>query len=107
LWVDDPEIRELLRTRRQTADLFVDPSPPGGLLIASGVDLERLARRCRALGVEVLVEGEVYRSRSTAPPRRLSVTPAPETAGNGTRHVSGTRPRRAPSAQMAAVKRNQ
>lgn len=109
LWVDDPEIRELLRTRRQTADLFVDPSPPGGLLITSGVDLERLSRRCRALGVEVLVDGEIYRSRSTAPPRRLSVTPAPESGIATARHISGTRPgpRRAPSAQVAAVKRNQ
>jgi hypothetical protein len=104
LWVDDPEIRELLRTRRQTADLFVDPSPPGGLLIAPGIDVERLSRRCRALGVEVLVDGEIYRSRSTAPPRRLSVTPAPESGIATARHVSGTRPRRSPSAQLAAVK---
>jgi hypothetical protein len=109
LWVDDPEVRELLRTRRQTADLFVDPSPPGGLLIASGVDLDRLARRCRALGVEVLVDGDVYRTRSTAPPRRLSVTPAPESHMATARHVSGTRPgprRAGSSAQMPAVKRN-
>src|SRR6478735_523320 len=49
LWVEDPEVRELLRTRRQSADLFVDPSPPSGLLLAVGVDLERVARRCRAL----------------------------------------------------------
>ncbi|HVU03319.1 MAG TPA: hypothetical protein VHE30_16280 [Polyangiaceae bacterium] len=109
LWVDDPEVRELLRTRRQTADLFVDPSPPGGLLIGAGVDLDRLARRCRALGVEVLVDGSVYRTRSTAPPRRLSVAPGAEE--HGSRHASGTRPRtgarRASSAQMpAAIKRN-
>ena len=69
LWVEDPEVRELLRTRRQSADLFVDPSPPSGLLIAVGVDLERVARRCRALGVEVLVDGEVYRTRSVSPGR--------------------------------------
>jgi hypothetical protein len=109
LWVDDPEVRELLRSRRQTSELFVDPSPPGGLLIASGVDLDRLARRCRALGVEVLVDGDVYRTRSTAPPRRLSVAPAAESETGG-RHASGTRPRpgarRASSAQMAALKRN-
>ncbi len=53
LWVDDPDVREMLRSRKATADLFVDPSPPGGLLIAGEVDLEKLARRCRALGVEV------------------------------------------------------
>src|SRR5450432_3089800 len=69
LWVEDPEVRELLRTRRQSADLFVDPSPPAGLLLAVGVDLERVARRCRALGVEVLVDGEVYRTRSIPPGR--------------------------------------
>jgi hypothetical protein len=69
LWVEDPEVRELLRTRRQTQDLFVDPSPPAGLLLAPGNDLERLARRCRSLGVEVVVEGEVYRTRSVAPGR--------------------------------------
>jgi hypothetical protein len=69
LWVEDPEVRELLRTRRQSADLFVDPSPPSGLLLAVGVDIERVARRCRALGVEVLVDGEVYRTRSIQPSR--------------------------------------
>jgi hypothetical protein len=69
LWVEDPEVRELLRTRRQTQDLFVDPSPPAGLLLAPGIDLERLARRCRSLGVEVIVEGEVYRTRSIPPGR--------------------------------------
>src|SRR5690606_42123425 len=46
LWVEDPEIRQMLGTRRQTADLFVDPSPPAGLLVAPGVDLDKLARRC-------------------------------------------------------------
>jgi hypothetical protein len=69
LWVEDPEVRELLRTRRQTQDLFIDPSPPAGLLLAPGVDIERLARRCRSLGVEVVVEGEVYRTRSIPPGR--------------------------------------
>jgi hypothetical protein len=69
LWVEDPEVRELLRTRRQTQDLFVDPSPPAGLLLAPGIDLERLARRCRSLGVEVVVDGEVYRTRSIPPGR--------------------------------------
>jgi hypothetical protein len=76
LWVEDPEVRELLRSRRQTADLFIDPSPPSGLLIAPGADLDRLGRRCRSLGVELVVEGEVYRTRSLPPgrgsgPRRL------------------------------------
>jgi hypothetical protein len=86
LWVEDPEVRELLRTRRQSADLFVDPSPPAGLLLAVGVDLERVARRCRALGVEVLVDGEVYRTRSIQPGR-----------GSGARRLDS-------SGQMAAVR---
>ncbi len=70
LWVEDPEIRQMLSTRRQTADLFLDPSPPSGLLVAPGMDLDRLARRCRALGVEIHVEGGVYFTRSVAPPSR-------------------------------------
>lgn len=83
LWVEDPEVRELLRTRRQTADLFIDPSPPSGLLITPGADLDRVARRCRTLGVEIVVEGEVYRTRSIPPSR-----------GSGARRLdsSGTLP---------------
>lgn len=73
LWVEDPEVRELLRTRAGVADLFLDPSPPGGLLVAPGVEPERLGRRCRALGVEVSVEEPVLRARrSTVPPPRGS-----------------------------------
>jgi hypothetical protein len=77
IWVEDNEVRELLRSRRQTADLFVDPSPPSGLLVQAGVELERLARRCRSLGVELIVGGTPYRTRSVPPgktgsgPRRL------------------------------------
>jgi hypothetical protein len=72
LWVEDNEVRELLRSRRQTADLFIDPSPPSGLLVVAGVDLDKLARRCRALGVELLVGGQPYRTRSTLPSSRTS-----------------------------------
>jgi hypothetical protein len=81
LWVDDANLREMLRTRRATAELFVEPSPPGGLLVAAGVDLDRLSRRCRALGIEVLYEGQVVRARSippgasTPPPPRMTPTP--------------------------------
>jgi hypothetical protein len=53
LWIEDSDVREMLRTRRSTADLFVDPSPPGGLLVHAHIELERLVRRCRGLGVEV------------------------------------------------------
>jgi hypothetical protein len=68
LWVEDGNIREMLRTRRPTQELFVDPSPPGGLLVVAGIDLDRLARRCRTIGVEILVEGQVVRARTMPPP---------------------------------------
>ncbi len=99
LWVEDPEVREMLRTRRATADLFVDPSPPAGLLVAGGVDMERLARRCRGLGVEVIVEGDVYKTR----------TLAPTTRGSGARRLSSdvmravTAPTRRPTGSTTAV----
>ncbi len=99
LWVEDPEVREMLRTRRATADLFVDPSPPAGLLVASGVDMERLARRCRGLGVEVIVEGEVFKTRSLGPSSR----------GSGARRLSSdvmravTAPTRRQTGSMNAV----
>lgn len=71
LWIEDEEIRDFLRTRQPTADLFVDPSPPGGLLLQPQVDLDKVSRRCRALGVEVSIEESVVRvRRSTAPPPR-------------------------------------
>jgi hypothetical protein len=110
LWVDDPEVRELLRTRRPAAELFVDPSPPGGLLVQPDVDVERVVRRCRGLGVEVEVEAGTMRVRghttppgrsttpvptarttSSAPPPRLGSTPPPPAEGT-------PRPRRASSA---------
>jgi hypothetical protein len=68
LWIEDTDVRELLRTRRPACELFVDPSPPSGLLVAADVDLERLVRRCRALGVEVESDGAVVRARSMTPP---------------------------------------
>jgi hypothetical protein len=74
LWVEDANVREMLRTRRPTQELFVDPSPPGGLLVAAGVDLERLSRRCRTVGVELLVDGQVIRAR-TVPPGAGSMPP--------------------------------
>jgi hypothetical protein len=77
LWVEDTEIRELLRTRRPTAELFVDPSPPAGLLVAPEVDMDRLLRRCRGLGVEVEYDGTVLRARSAPPPPPTEGTHAP------------------------------
>jgi hypothetical protein len=83
LWVEDGSVRELLRTRRATAELFADPSPPGGLLVVAGVDMDRLVRRCRTVGVEIAVDGEVVRARTIPPPGvapsgpARSMTPAP------------------------------
>lgn len=68
LWVDDANVRELLRTRRSTAELFLDPSPPGGLLVSAQIDLDRLARRCRTVGIEIVAEGQVVRARTMPPP---------------------------------------
>lgn len=76
LWVDDANVRELLRTRRSTSELFLDPSPPGGLLVSPQVDLDRLARRCRTVGVEIVAEGHVVRARTMPPP-----AVAPTTSG--------------------------
>lgn len=68
LWADDPDIREMLRTRRGTSELFIDPSPPGGLLIVPEVDTDKLVRRCRGLGIEIESQGGILKVRSTAPP---------------------------------------
>jgi hypothetical protein len=92
LWVEDGNVRELLRTRRPTQELFVDPSPPGGLLIAPGVDVDRLVRRCRTVGIEILADGQVVRARTMPPPPSSApsksgstprVTPARGTAKSG------------------------
>jgi hypothetical protein len=125
LWVDDPEVREMLRTRRTTQDLFVEPSPPGGLLAVPGVDFERLVRRCRGLGVEIELSGEGM-LRVATPARGVmamregrSVTPYPGVAveaprpssdgrGSGTRAVPGKvtpEPRPAPSRSRTPLPR--
>jgi hypothetical protein len=65
--VDDANVRELLRTRRTTAEMFLEPSPPGGLLVAAQVDLDRLVRRCRTVGVEIVTEGQVVKARAASP----------------------------------------
>ncbi len=96
LWVDDPNLRELLRTRKATAELFLDPSPPAGLLVASGVDLDRLSRRCRSVGIEVIVDGQVVRARTLPPP--ASTTPPPP-------RVSSTQRRSSAPAMVAPRRR--
>jgi hypothetical protein len=89
LWIEDPEIRELLRTRRPASELFVDPSPPSGLLVAADVDVERLVRRCRALGVEVEADGAGGpRARTIPPPNGASP------AGDGAVRPATVRPPR-------------
>jgi hypothetical protein len=93
LWVDDPELRELLRTRRQTADLFIEPSPPGGLLLAAGVDLERVMLRCRTLGVEVVTDAESRAAVASKPGSAAASDPESRTRAAGARRPSGTRRR--------------
>jgi hypothetical protein len=94
LWIEDGNLRELLRSRKATAELFVDPSPPGGLLVQAGVDVDRLSRRCRTVGIEVLVDGQVVRARSippgsqTPPPARVSPVPRKITVAEGKRRTS-------------------
>ena len=39
-------------------------------------DLDRLSRRCRTIGVEILSEGQVVRAK-TMPPPPVKMTPAP------------------------------
>lgn len=93
LWVDDPELREMLRTRRQTADLFIEPSPPGGLLLAPGVDLERVMIRCRTLGVEVVTEADQRVAATGRTGAASSADPESRTRSTPTRRPSGTRRR--------------
>ncbi len=94
LWVDDPDVRELLRTRRTTSDLFVEPSPPGGLLVSAGVDFDRLLRRCRGLGVEIEVSQEgLLRAGRSVTPYPGPVVEAPSRSGTRTSPAKGPAPR--------------
>lgn len=63
LFVEDQTIRELLLAKKPTADLFLPQAVPGGLLIAPGVDVDKLVRRCRGIGVELVADGEVLKLR--------------------------------------------
>jgi hypothetical protein len=58
VWIDDPRLIEQVRQQRGLAALFVEPSPPGGLLVVPGVPWERLVRRCRAAGLELQRRGD-------------------------------------------------
>jgi hypothetical protein len=91
LWVEDPDIRELLRTRKTTSELFVDPSPPAGLLVAPGVDLERLIRRCRGVGVEIesSISENAMRARALTP-RPSPVAEPPSRSGTRAAPTSRT-----------------
>jgi hypothetical protein len=84
LWVEDANVRELLRTRRATSELFVDPSPPAGLILAPSNDLDKLVRRARTIGVEIVVEGAVMKAR-TQPPLKATPPPTKLTPGRGTK----------------------
>jgi hypothetical protein len=88
VWVDDPELRQLLQTRRQTAELFIDPSPPGGLLLAPGVDLERLVVRCRSLGIDVMGDGGARRLTVAEPDAPSDSESQPSARSTMRRHSS-------------------
>jgi hypothetical protein len=100
LWVDNPDVREMLRQARTTVEFFVDPSPPGGLLVAAGVDLERLVRRCRGLGVEIDVAQDLTLRASrgsnrafTPPPTAVAGRdPTEGSSRSGTRAVRRSTP---------------
>ncbi len=90
LWVEDASVRELLRTRKATHDLFVDPSPDGTLVVHGGVDLDKLVRRARTVGVEIVGEGQVLKVRATpvpgarsGPQRTISATVAKVSTQHG------------------------
>jgi hypothetical protein len=104
LWIDDPDVRDLLRTRRPACELFIDPSPPGGLLIYPDVELERVVRRCRALGVEVEIDAGVARAKTstTPPPGKVAVATPGSTPPPGKVVPESTPPPRA-SVTMGAV----
>ncbi len=111
LWVEDANVRELLRTRRATQELFVNPSPPGGLLVAFGVDLDRLARRCRTVGIEILVDGQVVRARSIPPPGGSSPStrpppPSQRPGAPGARPGSGSNRPGPPSSRPVSMGRS-
>ena len=94
LWIEDANLRELLRTRRPTAELFVDPSPPAGLIVEAGVDLDRLSRRCRTVGIEIVVDGQVVRARSGPTVRPTPLPPAVRlTPSRGQERASDGKPK--------------
>lgn len=90
LWVDDPDVREMLRTARTTSEFFLDPSPPSGLLVAPAVDLERVVRRARGLGVEIELSPDLAMrvkgsSRGITPPPMAAVEQPADPTRSGTR----------------------
>jgi hypothetical protein len=107
LWVDNPDVRDMLRQARTTAEFFLDPSPPGGLLVAAGVDLERLVRRCRGLGVEIDVAADLTLRASRGSNRAFTPPPSAVTGRDTTEGSarSGTRAvgRPTPAAMTRAV----
>lgn len=101
LWVEDVNVREMLRTRRPTQELFVDPSPPGGLLVAPPIDLDRLARRCRTIGVEIMADGQVVRARTVPPPPSSKSIGPPSSKTPSTPRPASSRPTPPPRAAAA------
>jgi hypothetical protein len=106
LWVEDGNVREMLRTRRPTQELFIDPSPPGGLLVAPGLDVERLARRCRTIGVEIMADGQIVRARTVPPPPSSRTMPPPSSKSPSTPRSTPSPPRSTPEPRSGPMPRS-
>ena len=95
LWVEEEDVRELLRTLPPASELFIDPSPAGGLLVAEGVTFDNLVRRCRALGVEVVWDEDAARLRRAGAPSGRGLGAGGSTAASGaSKRRSSAPPRR-------------
>ena len=73
LWVEDHNVREMLRTRRPTAELFVDPSPPAGLIVVAGDRRSSASRDAAAQSASRFCrEGQVVRARARCRPPTMT-----------------------------------
>ena len=92
LWVEDANVREMLRTRRATQELFVDPSPPGGAPRAWPASISIDSRAGAARSASRSSSTDRSCAREPCPRRRPSRCPPPRlTPGRGTPRPSGPR----------------
>ena len=98
LWIDDPEVRELLRTRRPASELFVDPVAP-----RRAPRLPR--RRHRARGAPLPRARRRGRGRGRRRPRALPHHPASRAASPPPAPAAPRRPSREHPAACARPQR--